>query len=37
MFQIAGETKRPLLKVVHTMDEASAVLGVPDPHFEPLE
>jgi hypothetical protein len=37
MFQIAGETKRPLLKVVHTKDEALAALGVPDPHFEPLE
>jgi hypothetical protein len=37
MFQIAGETKRLLLKVVHTMDLALAALGVPDPHFEPLK
>ena len=37
MFQILGESTRPLLKVVHTLDEALAELGVQSPHFEPLE
>ncbi len=37
MFQIVGERKRPLLKVVRTMDEAFAELGIKSPHFEPLE
>ncbi|MGA8503289.1 MAG: hypothetical protein WB683_17180 [Candidatus Sulfotelmatobacter sp.] len=37
MFQIMGEHSRPLLKVVRTMDEALAALGVKSPHFEPLE
>jgi hypothetical protein len=37
MFQIAGEPRRPLLKIVHTMDEAFAALGVQSPHFEPLD
>ncbi len=37
MFQIVGERKRPLLKVVRTMDEAFAELGIQSPHFEPLE
>ena len=37
MFQILGEPTRPLLKVVHSMDEALAELGVQYPHFEPLE
>jgi hypothetical protein len=37
MFQILGESTRPLLKVVHTRDEALAALGVQSPHFEPLE
>jgi hypothetical protein len=37
MFQITGEATRPLLKVVRTMDEALADLGVQPPHFEPLE
>lgn len=36
MFQIVGEPTRPSLKVVRTLDEAFAVLGVRDPHFEPL-
>jgi hypothetical protein len=36
MFQIAGESSRPLLQVVHLMDEALAALGVQSPHFEPL-
>jgi len=37
MFQIMGETSRPLLTVVHTMREALEALGVQSPHFEPLE
>lgn len=37
MFQIEGEHTRPLLRVVRTMDEAFAALGVQSPHFEPLE
>lgn len=37
MFQIAGESSRPLLHVVHTVDEALTGLGVPSAHFEPLE
>jgi|SRR5271167_3007714 len=37
MFQIMGERTRPLLSVVHTVDEAFAALGVRSPHFEPLE
>jgi hypothetical protein len=37
MFQIMGESKNPLLKVVHSMDEALAALGVQSPHFETLE
>jgi len=36
MFQILGEATRPLLRVVHTMDEALAALGIQSPHFEPL-
>jgi hypothetical protein len=36
MFQIAGESSRPLLHVVRTVDEALAALGVQSPHFEPL-
>jgi len=37
MFQILGEPTRPLLKVVHSLAEALAELGVQSPHFEPLE
>lgn len=37
MFQMIGESTRPLLKVVHTMNEALAALGIQSPHFEPLE
>jgi hypothetical protein len=37
MFQILGESKRPLLQVVHTLDEAFAALGVQSPRFEPLD
>jgi len=36
MFQITGESTRPTLSVVHTMDEAIAALGIQSPHFEPL-
>ena len=37
MFQLLGEPTRPLLNVVHTLDEALAALCVQSPHFEPLE
>jgi hypothetical protein len=37
MFQIVGDRKRPLLKVVRTMEEAFAALGIESPHFEPFE
>jgi len=37
MFQMLGESTRPLLEVVRTMDEALTVLGVQSVHFEPLE
>jgi hypothetical protein len=37
MFQILGEHTRPLLKIVHTLDEALEILGVQSLHFEPLE
>jgi hypothetical protein len=37
MFQIAGESTRPLLHVVRTVDEALTALAAQSPHFEPLE
>jgi hypothetical protein len=37
MFQLVGERKRPLLEVVHTMDEALLALGVGSPRFEALD
>jgi hypothetical protein len=37
MFQIAGESARPLLHVVRTVDEALAGLGAQSPSFEPLD
>jgi len=37
MFQMLGEPTRPLLRVVHTVDEVLAALGIQSPHFEPLE
>jgi hypothetical protein len=37
MFQLVGEPTRPLLSVVHALDEALAELGVQSPHFESLE
>lgn len=37
MFQIAGESARPLLHVVRTVDEALAKLGAQSARFEPLE
>ncbi len=37
MFQIVGESARPLLHVVHTLDEALGALGAQSPHFEPIE
>jgi len=37
MFQLVGESTRPLLNVVRTMGEALAALGIQSSHFEPLE
>ena len=37
MFQIAGESARPLLNVVRTVDEALTALGAPSAHFTSLE
>jgi hypothetical protein len=37
MFQIAGESARPLLHVVRSIDEALTTLGVQSPQFQPLE
>lgn len=36
MFEIVSVDERPLT-VVHTIDEALAILGVKSPDFEPLE
>ncbi len=36
MFQMLGESTRPLLEVVRTMDEALAALGIHSPGFEPF-
>jgi hypothetical protein len=36
MFQIGGETRRPKLEVVRTLDAALRLLDVQSPHFEPL-
>lgn len=36
MFEIAGKEKNPLLRIVSTVDEALAALGIAVPHFEPL-
>jgi hypothetical protein len=37
MFQTLGEATRPLLEVVHTVDEALARLGIQSPQFTPIE
>ena len=37
MFQALGEGARPRLRVVRTLKEACALLGVSQPRFEPLE
>ena len=37
MFQLTGDSTRPLLRVVRTLGEALTALGVQAPHFEPLE
>jgi hypothetical protein len=37
MFQIAGESARPLLHVVRSVEEALAALGAQSAHFDPLE
>ncbi len=36
MFQIMGEDTRPLLQVVHTMEEAFRELNIKAAHFQPL-
>jgi len=36
MFQILGEHTRPGLTVVHTREDANAVLNIKNPQFEPL-
>ena len=37
MYQISGEESRPNLHVVHTMQEACAIVGVEEPNFEALQ
>jgi hypothetical protein len=37
MFQMLGESTRPLLEVVHTLEEALAALGAQSAKFEPFE
>ena len=37
MFQALGEGTRPRLRVVRTLEEACAMLGVSKPRFEPVE
>ena len=37
LVEIASEHRNPLLKIVFSMDEALAALGVQSPHFEPIE
>ncbi len=37
MFQILGGSTRPLLKVVHSVDEALAELGAQSPQFKALD
>lgn len=36
MFQMLGESTRPLLLIVRSLDEALEALGVEGTHFEPL-
>jgi len=37
MFQIVGESSRPLLHVVRTLDEALTALDAKSPQFKPLD
>jgi hypothetical protein len=37
MFQLTGERTRPELRIVHTIEEVFALLGIQSPHFQPLE
>jgi hypothetical protein len=37
MFEMVGEGRNPLLRVVYSIDEALAALGVSPPHFEAIE
>jgi len=36
LVEIAGEHQNPLFKIVLSVDEALAALGIQSPHFEPL-
>jgi hypothetical protein len=36
LFEIAGEHENPLFRIVLSLNEALAALGVQSPHFEPL-
>jgi len=36
MFQIQGQHSRPNIHIVRTARQAWAILGVPDPRFEPI-
>lgn len=36
MFQLLGESTRPNLHVVRSLDEAYALLGISEPRFEPV-
>jgi len=37
MFEFLGEKTRPLLQVVHTLEETYAALGIKAPQFGPLQ
>ena len=37
MFELEGQSTRPNLHVVQSMEAACAILGVEKPHFEPTE
>ena len=37
LFEIAGEHENPLFRIVLSLNEALAALGVQSPHFEPLQ
>ncbi len=37
MFELEGQHTRPNLHVVRTLDDACAILGISNFHFEPIE